>query len=82
MFYTNSDLIIIILNHNPATLVQASILSSWDRIRSTFFYKKRNNVFALLLKEASLHDIYSQGNLWRTCLMVALGFNANFFVQS
>ena len=27
MFYTSSDLIIIILNHNPATSVQASIPS-------------------------------------------------------
>ena len=80
MFYTNSDLIIIILNHNPATSVQASIPSIWVRI--LLFYKKRNNVFALLLKEASLHDIYSQGSLWSTGLMVALGFHANFFLQS
>ena len=82
MFYINSDLLIIILNHIPATSVQASILSSWVRIRSTFFYKKRNNVFALLLKEASLPNIYSQGSLWCTSLIVTLGFHANFFLQS
>ena len=70
----------LILNHNAATSVEANILFRWVRIRSTF-YNKRNYVFALLLKEPSLHDV-SQESLWCFSLMVALGIIiANFFLQ-
>ena len=74
----------LILNHNPATSVQANILFSWVRIRSDyiFFYKKRNYVFAFLLRKlVDLHDI-SQESLWSISLMVALVIIANFFLQS
>ena len=75
----------LILNHNPATSVQANILFSWVRIRSDYFFFIRNEIMSLDFfwrrKLVDLHDI-SQKGLWCISLMVALGIIANFFLKS